>query len=46
VERLRVLIADDHTLFRYGMQGLLSTQQDIEVVGEAAGGGRSPRAGR
>jgi DNA-binding NarL/FixJ family response regulator len=35
VERLRVLIADDHTLFRYGMQGLLSTQPDIEVVGEA-----------
>lgn len=38
MERLRVLIADDHTLFRYGMQGLLSTQQDIEVVGEAAAG--------
>jgi DNA-binding NarL/FixJ family response regulator len=38
VERLRVLIADDHTLFRYGMQGLLSTQPDIEVVGEAKAG--------
>jgi DNA-binding NarL/FixJ family response regulator len=38
VERLRVLIADDHTLFRYGMQGLLSTQPDIEVVGEATAG--------
>jgi len=38
VERLRVLIADDHTLFRYGMQGLLSTQPDIEVVGEATTG--------
>jgi DNA-binding NarL/FixJ family response regulator len=38
VERLRVLIADDHTLFRYGMHGLLSTQPDIEVVGEATAG--------
>ncbi|HET7479899.1 MAG TPA: response regulator transcription factor [Rubrobacteraceae bacterium] len=38
MEPLRVLIADDHTLFRYGMQGLLSTQPDIEVVGEAATG--------
>jgi DNA-binding NarL/FixJ family response regulator len=38
VERLRVLIADDHTLFRYGKQGLLSTQPDIEVVGEATAG--------
>lgn len=38
MEPLRVLIADDHTLFRYGMQGLLSTQPDIEVVGEATTG--------
>lgn len=38
MERLRVLIADDHTLFRYGMRGLLSTQPDIEVVGEATTG--------
>lgn len=38
METLRVLIADDHTLFRYGMQGLLATQPDIEVVGEAAAG--------
>lgn len=38
MDRLRVLIADDHTLFRYGMQGLLSTQPDMEVVGEATAG--------
>lgn len=35
---LRVLIADDHPLFRHGMTGLLSTQPDIEVVGEATTG--------
>lgn len=38
MEPLRVLIADDHTLFRYGMRGLLATQPDIEVVGEAKTG--------
>jgi len=41
VEPLRVLIADDHTLFRYGMRGLLATQPDIEVVGEATTGEES-----
>lgn len=38
MEKLRVLIADDHPLFRDGMRGLLSTQPDIEVVGEATTG--------
>jgi DNA-binding NarL/FixJ family response regulator len=37
-EKLRVLIADDHPLFRDGMRGLLETQDDIEVVGEATTG--------
>ena len=35
---MRVLIADDHPLFRDGMRGLLSTQPDMEVVGEATTG--------
>ena len=38
MKELRVLIADDHPLFRDGMRGLLSTQPDIEVVGEATTG--------
>jgi len=38
LEKLRVLIADDHPLFRDGMKGLLSTQPDIEVAGEATTG--------
>lgn len=37
-EKLRVLIADDHPLFRDGMRGLLSTQPDMVVVGEATTG--------
>jgi len=37
-ERLRLLIADDHPLFRKGLRGLLAAQPDLEVVGEAASG--------
>jgi DNA-binding NarL/FixJ family response regulator len=37
-ERLRVLIADDHPLFRDGLRGLLESVGDLEVVGEAASG--------
>jgi len=32
---LRVLIADDHPLFRYGLRDALGRFEDIEVVGEA-----------
>ena len=38
MERIRVLIADDHPLFRDGMRGLLETVPELEVVGEAASG--------
>jgi DNA-binding NarL/FixJ family response regulator len=41
VTRIRVLIADDHPVVRQGLQVLLSVQDDIEVVGEAADGGRA-----
>lgn len=35
---VRVLIADDHPLFRDGMHGLLDSVEETEVVGEAANG--------
>lgn len=35
---IRVLLADDHALFREGVRSLLATQADIEVVGEVADG--------
>lgn len=35
---IRIVIADDHPIFRAGLQGLLSGQEDFEVVGEAANG--------
>jgi len=34
--KIRVLLTDDHTLFRQGIRTLLSQEQDIEVTGEAA----------
>ena len=39
--RITVLIADDHPVVRQGLQVLLSVQDDIEVVGEAADGGQA-----
>lgn len=38
MEPIRVLIVDDHTLVRDGLQGMLTTQQDFTVVGEAGNG--------
>lgn len=36
--KIKVLIADDHALFREGIRALLAGYDDIEVVGEAADG--------
>ncbi len=36
--KIRVLLADDHKLFRAGMRSLLQTLDDIEVVAEAGDG--------
>jgi DNA-binding NarL/FixJ family response regulator len=38
VERLQVLIADDHPVFRRGIRALLSVEPDIATVGEATTG--------
>ncbi|HJN14837.1 MAG TPA: response regulator transcription factor [Armatimonadota bacterium] len=35
---IRILIADDHAVFRSGLRGLLDAQPDFEVVGECGGG--------
>lgn len=35
---LRIVIVDDHPMFRYGIRTLFSTTPDLEVVGEAANG--------
>ncbi|CAG9270197.1 response regulator [Paraburkholderia unamae] len=35
---IRILLIDDHTLFRSGVSALLQRQPDLEVVGEASDG--------
>lgn len=40
---LRVLVVDDHTLFRRGLIALLATQPQLAVVGEAADAGTAER---
>jgi DNA-binding NarL/FixJ family response regulator len=37
-EPLRVLLVDDHILFRTGVKAVLATRPDMEVIGEAADG--------
>jgi DNA-binding NarL/FixJ family response regulator len=38
MKKIKVLIADDHTLVRQGIRSLLALTADIEIVGEAADG--------
>ena len=38
MDKIKVLIADDHALLREGIRSLLSQYPDIEVVGEASNG--------
>lgn len=41
--RIRILLADDHTVLRSGLRALLAAQGDLEVAGEAADGGEALR---
>lgn len=38
MERIRVLVADDHVLYRRGLEMVLGQEPDIEIVGEANDG--------
>lgn len=38
MEKIRVLLVDDHALFREGLGMIISSQEDMNVVGEAADG--------
>lgn len=39
--RIRVLVVDDHTVVRSGLSAFLSVYDDLELVGEAAGGAQA-----
>ncbi len=38
MEPIRILLVDDHALFRSGLRALLATAPDLEICGEAASG--------
>lgn len=37
---IRVLLADDHPVFRHGLRALLGALPDVDVVAESADGSR------
>jgi DNA-binding NarL/FixJ family response regulator len=38
IQRVRILLADDHAVLRSGLRLLLDGRDDMKVVGEAANG--------
>jgi DNA-binding NarL/FixJ family response regulator len=44
MERIRVLVADDHSLVRAGFRSILGDEDDIDVVGEAKDGAEAVEA--
>lgn len=44
MNKIRLLIVDDHAIYRMGLIALLDTEPDIEVVGEADDGAAAVRA--
>jgi DNA-binding NarL/FixJ family response regulator len=38
MSRIRMLLVDDHILFREGLAGIIALQPDMEVIGEASDG--------
>jgi len=44
--RIRILVADDHPIFRAGLRALLDAQPDMRVVGEAGDGAEAVKRAR
>jgi DNA-binding NarL/FixJ family response regulator len=44
MERIKVLVADDHSLVRAGFRSILGDEDDIDVVGEARDGAHAVEA--
>lgn len=44
--KIRVLVADDHEVVRAGVRTVLATDENVEVVGEAADGGQAVEMAR
>ncbi|HEY3232366.1 MAG TPA: hypothetical protein VGJ87_24250 [Roseiflexaceae bacterium] len=46
MRKIKVVLVDDHVLFRSGMRRLLNLYPDIEAIGEAGSGEEMYRPGR
>jgi two-component system response regulator NreC len=46
VSQVRIMLVDDHTLFRQGLRMLLEAQEEFQVVAEASGGEEALRKAR
>src|ERR1700730_11965582 len=46
IPRIRILLADDHSILRSGLKLLINAQGDMEVVSEAPDGDRAVQAAR
>ena len=46
MNKIRILLADDHTVVRQGLKALLEAQSDMTVVGEAANGRQAMQIAR
>ena len=43
MESVRILLADDHPVFRHGLRNLLADTSDLQVAGEASTGDEAVR---
>ena len=41
--RMRLILAEDHTILREGLRAILASQEDLQVVGEATDGREAVR---
>src|SRR5215469_18171568 len=46
MQKIRVLLADDHTVVRQGLRALLVAEGDIDIVGEAENGRQAVQIAR
>jgi len=46
MSKLKVILVDDHEIVRQGLKALLEAEDDIDVIGEAAGGAQAVEVAR